>query len=133
MFKSILPSVLLLTIAGCAANNDVTATPAIEPIPTPHPVETIAANTEPEETIEPISKDFPDIDDPENALFYDNMGSQAFYRNDQKSRQEDLELAYQAISIAVKLYRTDGKEEEYRRTADIKQQIVAEQKAAGYR
>lgn len=133
--------VLLTTITGCqvaTSSNDLATEPADRQAQTVEPVVAASVSTEtaiaiaPEETIAPISEDFPSIDDPSSALFYENHANYAF-RRDSEDRRSDLDRAYRAISIAAKLYKSNGRDEEYRRTIDTKQQIVAEQRSSGYR
>lgn len=128
-------SLLLSFVAGCGASSSTTLpindaaltekTPAT-------PIVSIAQSVEADEEITPISADFPDINDPSSAPFYENHANYKFKR-DSEDRRSDLGVAYRAAAIAAKLYRASGRSEEYERTSELKQQIIAEQKAAGYR
>lgn len=118
-------SLVLLTITGCGAPTTLSS------VSTP-PQTLFDSSAIAEESIAPISADFPSIDDPANAFFYENHAKYQF-GSDSEDRQSNLDVAYRAISIAIKLYRAGGKTEQLEDAIDIRQQIVAEQKSLGFR
>lgn len=132
MLKTILRSILALAVTSCTASESNITSRSFQNdrSESPSSSNTIAAVVETEEQIDPIDSMYPDINDPGSALFYDNMGTQAYYRDSKQERREDLDLAYRSISIALKLYRAAGKAEDYQRMVDLKKQIVAARSAA---